>query len=117
LGGESPLAMVQSIFHKPNVLLVLFFNIKLPCFSTIPELSFHFTLVIQVQLDSEAVLEPIEKLSKVNFTIIEKKKSFVYALSFDGVPEINAIFELFYGRILDDDITRKAEIAEKVEYL
>ena len=71
------------------------------------KLSFHFDVLIEVDFYSQPVLEPIKKLPKIDFSVIEIEESFIAHIFFYGKPEVYTIFILFYVGGLDNDATLK----------
>ena len=72
---------------------------------TFIKLSFADDIFIQIDLDSQPMLVPIDELSVVNFIIVKIQKTFIQGLLFNRVTKIDTVFVFFNGRVPDDNVT------------
>ncbi len=95
--GKTTFSLVKAILKVSYVLFCWFFHVELTSLTSIRELSLVLDLIIVGELNSKAMLEPIQKLSIVDSTVVEVKESFIWLILCDGVTIVYAVLELFYA--------------------
>lgn len=116
-GCQSSLTLIKSVLKVTYVLLAGFLHEEFTSLPSVAELSLELSLLVDVELNAETVLESIEELAVVQSAVVEIEKALVNLVLDYGIAIVYAILELFNRGGFDDDIAAHAEVSEKRENL